>query len=58
MPQLGLRHRNGAGATRFEVGLDGSVRLVFRPARLSRALVYGGYDAGTSLYRLSYRVAF
>jgi hypothetical protein len=58
IPKVGLRHRAAIGATRFQVGVDGSVRLEFRPARSNAARFYAGYEAALAGYRLSYRVAF
>jgi hypothetical protein len=58
IPKVGLRHRAAAGATRFEIGLDGSVRLEFRPSRSMTARFYAGYEAAVAGYRLSYRVGF
>ena len=47
IPKVGLRHRAAVGATRFDVALDGSVRLEFRPAQLATARFYVGYVAAT-----------
>jgi hypothetical protein len=58
IPKVGLRHRAAVGTTRFDVALDGSVRLEFRPTHLATARFYVGYVAALSGYRLSYRVAF
>lgn len=58
IPKVGMRHRAAVGTTRFEVGVDGSVRFEFRPARSTTARFYAGYEAELSGYRLSYRVDF
>ena len=58
VPKIGLRHRAATGTTRFQVSLDGSVRLEFRPSRSTTARFYAGYEAAFSGYRLSYRLDF
>jgi hypothetical protein len=58
IPKVGLRHRAAMGTTRFQVSLDGSVRLEFRPNHTSTARFYAGYEAAVSGYRLSYRLGF
>jgi hypothetical protein len=58
VPKIGLRHRAAVGVTRFQVGLDGSVRLEFRPSQSTTARFYAGYDARVSGYQLFYRLGF
>ncbi len=58
VPRLGLRHRAATGATRLDIGLDGTVRLEFRPTGSTSARFYAGYVADDSAYVLSYRVGF
>ena len=58
IPRVGMRHRSALGTTRIGLGVDGSVRLEFRPTHSISARFYAGYEADVSQYRLSYRLAF
>lgn len=58
VPKLGMRHRAAAGTTRFSLGIDGNVRVEFRPTRLQRTKLNAGYDPDRSLLQLSYRLGF
>jgi len=58
IPKVGMRHHSAMGTTRIDVGVDGSVRLEFRPARSVSARFFAGYEADPSQYRLSYRLGF
>ena len=58
IPKAGMRHRSAVGTARFSVGLDGSVRLDFQPARWISAQFYAGYEVELSRYRLTYRLDF
>jgi hypothetical protein len=58
IPKVGLRHRAGAGATRLDLGLDGSVRFEFRPSVSPSARLAARYVAADATFLLSYRVGF
>jgi hypothetical protein len=58
IPALELRHLSAAGATRFGIGLDGSVALEFRPAHSTNGRFAVGYDANVSAYGLNFRHSF
>lgn len=57
-PSLEMRRSSSVGTTRFGVGLDGSLRLEFRPANSTNGRFAVGYAARESSYVLSFRHTF
>ncbi|MCH7780478.1 MAG: hypothetical protein IH848_06495 [Acidobacteria bacterium] len=58
IPVVGMRHRSAVGTTRVAFGLDGSVKVRFRPTRSISARLAADYDADLSQYRVSCRFGF